>query len=469
MVAATLDRSAEAAALFMRQPVLFVRHVLGAEPDPWQIEALEALAAGKSVAVRSGHGVGKSTLESWVILWFLATRPNALVPCTAPTEEQLSRVLWAELARWLERSPLKQILEWRPTSVVFRGREAQWFAIARTSNRPENLAGFHARHVLYVADEASGIADELYQVIEGALTTEGSLLLMCGNPTRATGYFVDAFGKNREFFHPIHVSSEGSPRVSKQWVADMAKKWGTDSDVYRVRVQGLPPRAEADTFISLELAERAAAAQSDVAPGDLPGPVELGVDVARYGDSETVIIARRGPVVLDLRPYRKRDTQAVAGLVLRCAREWMERTAHPVARIKVDDSGVGGGVTDALGAAAREDPRLAIVPCNFGGAGDENYANATGLMWGALRERLQEAPVALTLPNDPDLLGQLATRKYRVDARGRIALESKEEMRKRGVVSPDRADALALAFFEPGATPFDDKTIALLQGATMYG
>jgi phage terminase large subunit len=454
------ERAVQAAATFAREPGTFVRQILGVEPDDWQLEALDALAAGKSVAVRSGHGVGKSALEAWAILWFLATRPNALVPCTAPTDDQLARILWPEISRWLQRSPLRDILEWRPTTVTYRGRASTWFAVARASNRPENLAGFHARHVLYVTDEASGIGDSLFQVVEGALTTEGALMLMCGNPTKATGYFVDAFGKNRAEWHCIHVSSEDSTRVSKAWVEREARMWGRDSDVFRVRVMGLPPKAEADTFISLDLAEKAAARTAVPA-----GPLEMGVDVARMGDSETVFVTRRGYAVLALEHYRKRDTQEVAGLAVALARRTMEEQAHPAIAIKVDDAGVGGGVTDALRAVAREDPRLTIVPCNFGGPGDDHYVNATGVMWGFLREAMRTDELAI--PNDDDLIGQLTTRKYKVTPRG-IQLETKDEMRKRKLPSPDRADALALAFYTPGAEALDADTRTLLQGARFY-
>ena len=457
----------EAALHYIDYPVDFVVDMLGAHPDPWQAEALEALARGESVTIRSGHGVGKSALLAWAIIWFLCTRPGSIVPCTAPTQRQLHDVLWAESARWIEQAPAPPPLIWSRTKVAMAGHEATWFAAARASNRPENIAGFHAPHLLFVVDEGSGVPDAVFEVIDGAQTTAGALVLMAGNPTKRSGYFIDSHGKDRWAWHAIHISSEDSPRVDPAWVERMAKKWGHDSDVFRVRVQGHPPRAEADTFISLDLAELAAARAVEPA-----GPLEMGVDVARYGDSETVMIARRGTAVVAMEPLRKRDTQEVAGEVIAMAKRLMEEHAYPGITIKVDDTGIGGGVTDALMHYEWTESRywradsIKVVPCNFGGAGDEHYVNATGVMWGTLRDLMTSEQLAI--PNDDDLIGQLTSRKYTVVPRG-IVLETKEQMRRRELPSPDRADALALAFYAPGQQPLPDDTRRLLQGASFYG
>jgi hypothetical protein len=458
---------------YATRPVYWVQDMLGAEPDEWQGEALEALAAGKKVAVRSGHGVGKTATESWAVLWFLATRPYPRVPCTAPTEHQLSDVLWSEMAMWLERSKAKDTLVWSAEKVYMVGRKKTWFAVARTASKPENLAGFHNRHMLFVIDEASGMKDTTMAVVDGALTEEGALALMCGNPTKATGYFADAFGRHRWAWHTMVVSCERSSRVSKQWIEEMARKWGRDSDVFRVRVMGLPPKTEADVFIPVDWAEMAT--QSDVEPGGL---LELGVDVGRYGNSETVITARWGNFVFPQHIYRRKGVDETAGNVLKWAREYMALTKIPAIAIKVDDSGVGGGVTDLLEAAARDDRRITVVPCNFGGPGDEHYKNATGVMWGKIRELMRYETVApwegaelkacdIRIPNDNELIGQLCSRKYEMTEKGKVRLETKEEMTERGLPSPDRADSLVLAFYQPGGMPMDAELQRLLQGASL--
>lgn len=444
---ATAARLEDAIAYYAVHPVAFVEDILGAVPDPWQAEALAALARGESVAVRSGHGVGKTALAAWAIVWKLACFPRARIPATAPTQHQLLDILWPEVVKWIERSTIRAMFEVTATRVAMRGHEKAWFAVARSSNQPERLAGHHAEHLLYVVDEASGIEDYTWEVIDGARTTSGAVVLAVGNPTRRAGGFYDAFHRHRRFWATFHVSSADSPRVSRQWVEEMAAKWGTDSDVYRVRVAGEFPRGESDAFIPIELVE--AAVNRDVPAG---GPAEIGVDVARYGDSETAICAREGTRVRFLLAYRKRGVPEVVGLVAQAAKRLKDETGVGVIRVKVDDTGVGGGVTDGLRElAGQELPWLEVVPVPFSAGGDERYADLASAMWGNLRELLEAG--ALSLPDDDDLVAQLTLRRYTVDPRGRVRLESKEQLRRRGIPSPDRADALALAFWTPPPQP----------------
>lgn len=456
-------RLVEAVRYYARHPVAFVRHVLRAEPDPWQATALEHLAAGRNVAVRSGHGVGKTALAAWTVIWRLLCFRDAIVPATAPTQHQLHDVLWPEIARWIERAGLGNVLKWTATRVGVAGHERTWFAAARSSNRPERLAGFHAPYLLYVVDEASGVEAATWEVIDGARTTAGAQVLAIGNPTQRAGGFYAAFHHHRRWWATLHVSSEESPRVDRAWVEEMRQKWGADSDVYRVRVRGEFPAGEAETFIPLDLVEPAVL--RDV---PMEGAVQLGVDVARYGDSETVIVARWGGRVLWLEAHRKRGVPTVVGLVLQAARQAREYTGAARITVAVDDAGVGGGVTDGLRERARALPWLRVAAANFGGPGDgRHYANAAAWMWGRLREML--AARELSIPDDVDLIGQLTTRRYRVNARGLIELESKEEMRRRGLPSPDRADALALAFWTPGRRRRDGSAAEeLLRGARFY-
>lgn len=497
----------EAVDYYADRPVYFVEDFFGVTPTEQQGRALEALALcrrgkyiGKQgVAIRSGHGVGKTATEAWAVSWFLTTRPNPKVPCTAPTEHQLRDNLWAEISLWMSKAkargnPLP--LVWTAERVYMQGHKEHWFAVARTAGKPESLAGFHAEHLLFVVDEASGIKDPIMAVVEGALTTEGAIALLCGNPTRAQGYFADAFGRNRRRWFTITISCEGHPLVSQQWVADMIRQWGYDSDVVRVRVRGLPPKADAEQFILLEWAERAAH-MKDIKPGEGgPFDVAIGVDVARYGDSETVITMRWGNYVYPQAVYRHRSVPTVAGLVLRHARELMDRTKVSRVRIKIDDTGVGGGVTDLLAEEARIDTRLEVVPVNFGGAGDDHYTNTTGVMYGRLRELLrfddgrnievahgsvdeaarqalealgrEPKDTEIKIPNDDELIGQLVARRYKVDKKGRIVLESKEEMKARNLPSPDRADSLALAFYEPPGS-ISSELAEALRRASLHG
>lgn len=186
---------------YIKKPGLFVRDLLRAEPDSWQDEALDAYTNNQRIAVRAGHGVGKTAWEAWVVIHFLCTRPFPKIPCTAPTKPQLMDVLWPEISKWLMNAPeLKNYVEWQKTRVSMRAYEDRWFATARTSNKPENMAGFHEEHLLFVVDEASGVDNRIFETIEGALTTNGSKLVLCGNPTRTSGVFYDAFHQDREMY-----------------------------------------------------------------------------------------------------------------------------------------------------------------------------------------------------------------------------------------------------------------------------
>lgn len=439
--------------VYWDDPVAFAEDMLGFYPDEWQRNVLYDLANYPRVSVRSGQGVGKTGLEAVACIWFLCCRPNPKIVCTAPSKEQLFTVLWAEIAKWLESSKVKNLLKWTKTRVYMIGHEERWFATARTATRPENMQGFHEDYMLFIVDEASGVADPIMEAILGTLSGNENKLLLCGNPTRTSGIFYDSHNRDREFYKTHKISSLDSPRTSKENIEMLKRKYREDSDVYRVRVLGEFPRAEANAFIPLEFAEEAKC--SGVAPsGDV---LHIGVDVARYGDDETVIAPRIGGKVFELRCYNKQGTTETTGWVLATACEYMQR--YPQIRevfIKVDDDGVGGGVTDELNEAVYEQ-RLpyTIIPIKNGSSSDdEHYDNKGTECWAAVREELEESfskqmrgePASIELPDDEKLIKQLTSRKYRITPKGKIALERKEDMKKRGLESPDRADAVVLSF-----------------------
>ena len=427
---------------FRDEPVTFVEEILGATPDTWQAEALNALAGNPRVAIRSGHGVGKTALESWSILWFLFTRPFCKIPCTAPTQQQIYKILWSEISKWLKRSPLlNELFEWKKTEVRFRGAPERWLAIAKTAARPENMAGFHEEHLLFVLDEASGIDDGIFEAIEGALTTLDAKLLICGNPTRNSGFFKRAFFEDRDIYHTIKISSADSGRVSNEYCQRLIKQYGEDSDVVRVRVYGEFPKSEADGLIALELVE-AAMAREPVYLGELV----IGVDVARFGNDETVIQPRLGNTALPFENYRKADTMTTVGRIVHTVGELMKKFSLKRARINVDDDGVGGGVTDRLREVLFEkNLSVEVHGCHNGGkARDSHYANWATESWFALRDRFVSGEIIL--PRDDELTAQLTTRKYLLTSSDKLILEDKKTYKKRSGRSPDRADALVLCF-----------------------
>ena len=441
---------------YRQYPIAFVRRVLHVEPDEQQCRFLMAVADSDTVAAKSGHGTGKTACFAWLVLWFLSLYEDARVVVTAPTQRQLMDILWPEVRKWLDASELTQIIAWSATRVSMRGREQTWFATARTSNKPENMQGFHAKHLMILADEAPGIQQDTMEAIEGARTSEGSRIVLAGNPTKLSGTFYDAFHKMRSFYHTLSMSSEVSRNVSPDYCDRLARKYGKDSDVYRVRVLGDFPRAEPDVFITLDRVE-AAVVREGVDPS---GTIAIGCDPARFGDSESVIYWRQGYVVHDPVVMTGMDTTWTAGEVARlCRRIRSELKYGPKIDVMIDETGLGAGVVDMLRLQERE-LWINIVPVNFGGAGDEEcYDTATRLLWG-IREALGD----MKLPDDDDTVAQLSTRKYRVMPNGKIKLESKEEMRRRRVASPDRADALGLCFYQPqNSVVISDETLEALR------
>lgn len=465
----------EAILYYARNPVDFVEDIIRAKPDDNQKAILRSVEAEPMTSVRSGHGIGKSAVESWVVIWFLCTRLYPKIPCTAPTQHQLFDILWAEAAKWIRHNPaIGKELIWTREKIYMRGHPEEWFAVARTATNPDALQGFHAENLLFIIDEASGVKDIVFEPVLGALSTEGAKLLMCGNPTRITGFFYDSHHKNRVSYNTLHVDGRTSARVNTEFVDKIIKMFGIDSDVFRVRVAGEFPKALSDSFISMEWAEKAAKRQVDSSGARL----DLGVDVARFGDDSSVIY----PVFDQCRSgipdvFHHNDTMELAGNVIIVLKTYAADSLETIVfKVKVDCDGLGVGVYDrlkeqeenilqqmrdirkrAFGRDGDDDCTeitLDIIECHFGGSGgklDEGdpveYANNTGIMWGRIRKLLQDGE--LSIWDDAEIISQLSNRRYTVNSDGKIELERKKDMKKRGISSPDIADALALALYNP--------------------
>lgn len=461
--------------VYWDEPVAFAEDILNFYPDEWQAAVMNDLAHNPFVSVRSGQGVGKTGLEAVTALWYLCCRPNPKIVCTAPTRQQLNDVLWAEISKWLESSMVQKFLKWTKTKIYMIGNEERWFATARTATKPENMQGFHEEYMLFIVDEASGVSDDIMEAILGTLSGYENKLLMCGNPTKTSGVFYDSFHRDRKDYKTHKVSSYDSSRASKENIERLIRKYGRDSDVVAVRVFGNFPKAEPDTFIHLEKVEAATMREvylNEQGERIIPdaAPLEIGVDVARYGDDETTIIPRIGNYVPKFETYSKQDTMVTAGKVIRLAREMMKKYGRSSCVVKIDDDGVGGGVTDRLREVVQEQGLyIDVVDCHNGGKAlnDENYYNWGSESWATIREYLHDGDIQI--PNDEDLVGQLSTRKYKVTSKGKIQLESKDDMKKRGLRSPDRADALVLAFAKYESSEMDPEMAALLRGVKVHG
>jgi hypothetical protein len=386
--------------------------------------------------------VGKTFLEAGLIIWYLSVHYKAKVICTAPTQHQLYQVLWSELAKMNEDSLLKDSFEWTASKFAFKQSPADWFAVARSSSKPENMQGFHAEHMLILVDEASGVDEEILEAIEGATTDEGNIIMMFGNPTRLKGAFYDSFNSKKRFFTNFTMSCLESSNVSEKYPQQIAAKYGEDSDIYRVRVLGEFPQQEDDAIISIYDVEKAVGREVEESVVE---EVEIGCDVARFGDDETTIYKRINNKITEEWISKKNTTMQIVGRIVTILNDYEEVKKVIV---NIDDTGVGGGVTDRLRELQSEgkiNSRVVInaVNNNKKAFDKKHYKNIITELWFKMKDKIKE----LSIPNDEVLINQLSSRNYEILSDGRLMVESKEKIKKRGMTSPDRADGVLLTLY----------------------
>jgi hypothetical protein len=407
------------------------------------------------LAVASGHGIGKTALVSWIILWAISTKPDTRGVVTANTETQLKTKTWAELGKWFHMFLAKDYFSLTATALFAKdsAHERTWRIdmVPWSERNTEAFAGLHnkERRILVIFDEASAIPDIIWETTEGALTDANTEIIWCvfGNPTRNTGRFRECFPGQRHAraWKSKQVDSREVSLTNKVQINSWIDAYGEDSDFVRIRVKGVFPRTGEMEFISSEQVDEAAKSEAASDPRDA---LVIGVDVARYGANESVIWFRKGRDARSIAPVRLRGASTVelAGKVS----EVFHR--YRVDGIFVDGGGIGGGVVDQLRAL-----HIHVFDINFGSKAEsigwawgnegERYANKRAEMWGAMRQWLKSGAI----PSDADLKAQLVGPTYTYTLKNEILLEKKEDMMKRGLDSPDLADALALTFAMPVA------------------
>lgn len=415
-------------------------------PELWQGNFLKDVARARvegkrRFSIRAGHGVGKTTVEAWLILHFVLFHRNLKVPVTANSQDQLRDVVWAEVARWHRELPefLKGMIEITGERVVVKADPEGAFAVARTARpeRPEALQGFHAETLAFFIEEASGIDDIIFETAGGALSSDHSWVFMFANPTRTSGYFYRSHHENAGSWRTYHIPCWMSSRVSPSYAEEIEREYGADSNVYRVRVAGEFPLTEDDSVIPLGLIE--AAIERDVAPSE--AGIVWGLDVARFGDDTTALAKRRGNTLLEpIREWRKFDLMQTCGVI---AKEWSETPIglQPAA-INVDVIGLGAGVVDRL-----RELGLPVRGVNVGespASAPERFMRLRDELWWKTRDWFESR--AVTMPQDNALKAELVSPKYKLESSGKIKIESKDDMKKRGLKSPNKADALCLTF-----------------------
>jgi len=460
----------EAVAGFTHDPAGYVRFAYpwgepGTEleherPRTWQLDIAGTIGAHLRdpatkhqplrIAVASGHGIGKSALVSWLIDWGLSTHPDTKIVVTAGTFDQLRTKTWPEVSKWRRMSITSGWFRYVATSLhsTDTKHENTWRADALpwSENHSEPFAGLHnkGKRILIIFDEASAIGDKIWEVITGALTDEGTeiIWLAFGNYTRNTGRFHECFGKNAHRWITKQIDSrtvEGTNLV--QLAKDVQDYGGEDSDLTRIRIKGQAPRAGSMQLIPSDVVEKAAKTEPTASIYD---PLIIGVDVARFGDDESVIRFRRGRDARSRPPIHLRgvDTMTLAGRVVEEAR------ASGVDAVFIDETGIGGAVVDRC-----RQLNLEVVGVNNGASSDipvegQLVANKGAECWARGREWLKTGG---SIEDDPQLRQQLEGREYGFNAHNEIVLERKDDMKKRGLSSPDRADGLMLTFAYPVA------------------
>ena len=432
---------------YARSPTLFVREVLGVEPLDYQAEFLEAIASGeRKISIRSGHGTGKSTAASWAMLWyFLMHYPNKVV-VTAPTSSQLFDALFAEMKRWINELPdaFKEVLNVKSDRVEHTAAPSEMFISARTSRAetPEALAGVHSEHVMLIVDEASGVPEQVFEAAAGSMSGHNATTIMLSNPTRSSGTFFESQNRLAGSWWTRRWSCVDSPLVSDEFVEEMKLRYGEDSNAFRIRVLGEFPQADDDTIIPFHLVETAT--HRDI-EGDSDLPSVWGLDVSRFGNDKTALCKRQGSVVTEIRSWAGLDLMQTVGRVV-AEYEALLPSKQP-REILVDSIGLGSGVVDRLRELGLPVRGINVAEAPSMGA---TYLNLRSELWFKTKAWFEDR--ACKLPKDDQLVAELTGIRYSFTSSGKMKAESKDEMRKRGLASPDLADALCLTMASDAAT-----------------
>ena len=434
-----LNDAAETLLALRDDPILFVRTCLQAEPQKWQREALENIVKHNRLSIRSGHAVGKTTFLSWTILWWLCTHYPSKIAATANSASQLEQILWPEIQKWYGRMPqgFQDELEFRSDKITLKNAPDS-FCVSRTSRRenPEALQGFHSPNMLFIIDEASGVPDIIFEVAQGAMSTPGAKTIMVGNPNRSTGYFYDSFERNIASWKTMTVSCLDADTVDPQYIEDMKHQYGEDSNIYRVRVLGLPPETDDNAIMGRALVE--SAINRDVEPTHVM-PV-WGLDIARMGSDRCALCKRKGNVITEpIKHWGGKDLMETVGIIM-AEYDTTPYNDRP-SEILVDSIGLGAGVVDRL--VELDLPARGINVAESSSMNDR-YMRLRDELWFKCREWLEHKDVSI--PDQEELITELTAVQYGIMSNGKFKVESKDEMKKRGMRSPDVADALMLTF-----------------------
>lgn len=435
---------------YRNDPVKFVKEVIGKDPLDYQAELLTAIAKGeRRCSVRSGHGTGKSSTASWVMLHHLFTRFPCKVVVTAPTTGQLFDALFAEVKANINNLPeaLKALLTVKSDRIELTSAPAEAFISAKVARKetPEALAGVHASGpnsaVLLVADESSAVDEKTFETASGSMSGFNCTTLLLSNPTRSSGFFFDTQTKLADTWWTRRWSCIESPLVSDDFVKEMRERYGEDSNPFRIRVLGEFGLTDEDTIIPHHLAESASRRDIEVSP---TARRVWGLDVSRFGSDKSALAKRVGSTITEVKTWRGLDLMQLCGAV-KSEYDALSPSDTPDA-IFVDAVGLGSGCCDrlselglpAIGINVSESPSM-----------KGQYVNLRAELWWKLKTFLENRDCSI--PDDEQLISEMVAIKYKFNSSGKAQAESKAEMKKRGLASPDMADAVCLTMSHDNA------------------
>jgi phage terminase large subunit len=435
----------------IRDPIEFSR--LAFNHDPWGMQAkiLESVAKNRRTAVKACHSSGKTFCAADAVLWWITAHPDGIAVTTAPTWTQVERLLWGEIRKSVAVSairyptPLKTRLDLGPNR----------YALGLSTNEGVRFQGWHGK-ILIVIDEAPGVRPEIYEAIEGIRAGGDVRVLALGNPTIASGPFYDAFTVNREGWSLFTIGAFDTPNLTgldlesllaltddeldenvrpylttRRWVKEKFHEWGLGHPLWESRVLGNFPKQSQDALISLTWLEQAK--QRELRADQQGCHFIAGVDVAGPGEDETVLAIRQGNNIVEIRSFRQQDAR---GELMAALLPYQGRLGF----VNVDAAGIGWYMARHLA------EYFSVQAINVGEAATnpERFVNLKAELYWGVRMRFEGDDVAGLA--DDKAIAQLASIRYQHNARGQVVIESKEDARKRGVRSPDRAEAVMLAF-----------------------
>lgn len=418
--------------------------------------ALQELVLGKEqgkyrdkfgISIMAGKGNGKDAVLVWMILWFMFCFPYPKVPCVSVSADQLNKVLWSEISKWLKTSTIREYFVLQGDKLYFkdvpeRARGREWFAFPKTANpksspdeQVETLQGIHADFMMQVVDEGSGILDPVYNALENNMTGLCNLMLLVFNPMHTKGYAVRTQYEDKENWITFRWNSEESEITNKEKIKAMERKYGRDSNTFRMNVLGLPPVFDSETLINPDWVQDAIERQIEVLPNT---PLVWGIDCGSGGD-KSIIAARRGELIYKFQRKNTSDSVELAN--------WIGAqidTDNPDC-VRVDTIGIGWAVEGTL----REKKGSIVEAADVRRRADdpERFANKRAEMYWNLREQFERGRISI--PNDTELIEQIGATKYKITKSGQIQIQEKDIIKKEIGHSPDELDAMAILFFYP--------------------